>query len=342
MSERKKILVTRGAGYIGSHTVVELIENGYDPIIVDDFRNSSENAIKGISNITGVEVQVFRFDICNENDVRKLFVENKFEGIIHFAAYKSVSESVEEPIKYYENNIGGLITITKLAVEFNVQNFVFSSSCTVYGSPKKSITVDESTSFDVAFSPYGSTKQIGEKILNDIAKSGSNLRILKLRYFNPIGAHASGEIGELPTGIPDNLLPYVMQTASGLRKELTVHGNDYNTNDGTCIRDYIHVVDLASAHVKGIDWLSHQKGGVIEAVNVGTGKGTSVLEIIHIFEDKIKVKLNWKFGPRRPGDVEKINANVEKAERVLNWTSKKSVEQAILDAWKWEQKNSCE
>ena len=340
MDKGKKILVTGGAGYIGSHTVVELIESGYDPIIVDDFRNSSENAIQGISNITGVAVQVFRIDICNENDVRKLFVDNQFEGVIHFAAYKSVSESVEKPLKYYENNIGGLINITKLAIEFNVQNFVFSSSCTVYGSPKESITVDESTPFDVAFSPYGSTKQIGEKILDDIANSGSNIRILKLRYFNPIGAHASGEIGELPTGVPDNLLPYVMQTASGLREEITVHGNDYNTNDGTCIRDYIHVVDLASAHVKGIDWLSNQKGGVIEAVNIGTGKGTSVLEIIHIFEDKIQVKLNWKFGSRRPGDVEKINANVDKAKRVLNWTSKKSVEQAILDAWKWEKKNN--
>lgn len=333
----KHILVTGGAGYIGSHTVVALIEHGFVPVIVDDFRNSEQRMIDGISTITGVSVPVYQHDAGDINALRSIFSHYSFQGIIHFAADKAVGESVEFPLKYYRNNLGSLITILELAEEFGVPNVVFSSSCTVYGSPKGTSEVTEETEQQAANSPYGATKQMGERILEDVVRSSKTMKVLNLRYFNPVGAHPSGLIGELPLGKPNNLLPYVTQTGIGKQAELTVFGNDYNTPDGTCIRDYIHVVDLAEAHVKGVEWLNDQTVNTLEIVNLGTGKGSSVLEIIHTFEKVSGTKLPWKFGPRRAGDVEQIFANAQRAKELLGWETKKSLEQAVQDAWNWEQ-----
>lgn len=334
----KEILVTGGAGYIGSHTVVELIHSGYTPILVDDYRNSHEKVLQGIYEITGIQVQCYKIDVADKNAMKLVFNAHQFEGIIHFAADKAVGESVHNPLKYYRNNIGGLVTILELALEFHVRNFVFSSSCTVYGEPEGSSVVTEDFPHQDASSAYGATKQMGERILMDVLKSNADLNVLFLRYFNPVGAHPSGAIGELPLGKPNNLLPYVTQTGIGKLEELTVFGNDYNTEDGTCIRDYIHVVDLAKAHVKGIDWLINQATGTYDIINLGTGKGTSVLQIINTFEEVTQTKLNWKFGPRRAGDVEQIYADATRAEKVLGWKSKLTIADAIKDAWNWEQK----
>lgn len=338
MNEAKYILVTGGAGYIGSHTVVELYKNGYTPIIVDDFRNSNVSVIEGLEKITGEKIIYRTIDICHLDDFENIFVEFSFAGVIHFAAYKAVGESVQFPLKYYRNNLVGLINCLELAGKFHVHNIVFSSSCTIYGEPKGIKTVSENSETQVANSPYGNTKQIGEEIIDDLIKSGSSLKILKLRYFNPVGAHSTGLIGELPLGKPNNLLPFVTQTAIGKLEELTVFGNDYNTPDGTCIRDYIHVCDLADAHVKSLNWLEKQDENYTDAINIGTGKGTSVLEIIHTFEKVSELKLNWKFGARRDGDVEEIYANVDKSSELLNWHPTKTVKDAIFDAWNWELK----
>ena len=338
MNEVKYILVTGGAGYIGSHTVVELYKNGYCPVIVDDFRNSHSSVIEGLEKISGENIIYRKLDVCNFEDFEKVFIEFSFVGVIHFAAYKAVGESVQSPLKYYKNNLLGLINCLELAEHYHVHNIVFSSSCTVYGEPKGVKTVSEDSEIQTANSPYGNTKQIGEEIIDDLIKSGSNLKILKLRYFNPVGAHETGLIGELPLGKPNNLLPFVTQTAVGKLKELTVFGNDYNTPDGTCVRDYIHVCDLADAHVKSIEWLEKQDCSLTEAVNIGTGKGTSVLEIIHTFEKISESTLNWKFGDRRDGDVEEIYANVDKSSQLLNWKPTKTVKDAIFDAWNWELK----
>ena len=337
--ENKTILVSGGAGYIGSHTVVELFKAGYQAIIVDDFRASSERMITGVQDLIQTDVKVYRIDICDKDKLEEIFASNKISGIIHFAALKAVGESVEEPLMYYRNNLHGLINMVELADKFGVNNFVFSSSCTVYGEPKGTRKVHEGTPIGHTPSPYGATKQMGERILQDCVNSSKlNLAVLSLRYFNPVGAHPSGLIGELPNGKPNNLMPFVTQTAAGIREKLTVFGNDYNTADGTCIRDFIHVVDLAQAHVSGLEWLSTVEGSNMEFVNLGTGKGTSVLEIINNFEQLTGVKLNWEFGSRREGDLEEIFAETKKAEELLGWKSKLTFKDAIVDAWNWEQK----
>ncbi len=316
--ENKTILVSGGAGYIGSHTVVELFKAGYQAIIVDDFRASSERMITGVQDLIQTDVKVYRIDICDKDKLEEIFASNKISGIIHFAALKAVGESVEEPLMYYRNNLHGLINMVELADKYGVNNFVFSSSCTVYGEPKGTRKVHEGTPIGHTPSPYGATKQMGERILQDCVNSSKlNLAVLSLRYFNPVGAHPSGLIGELPNGKPNNLMPFVTQTAAGIREKLTVFGNDYNTADGTCIRDFIHVVDLAQAHVSGLEWLSTVEGSNMEFVNLGTGKGTSVLEIINNFEQLTGVKLNWEFGSRREGDLEEIFAETKKAEELL-------------------------
>lgn len=338
MKQNMHILVTGGAGYIGSHTVVELINSGKIPVIVDDFRNSDPRIIKGVEEIVQQKVIFKKVDVCDLNAMRKVFEEYSFDGIIHFAAYKAVGESVQEPLMYYNNNLNSLLVCLMLAKEFEVKNFLFSSSCTVYGEPESSPVVTEESPVLEANSPYGATKQMCERILADTTKSGTNIKVLNLRYFNPIGAHHSGFIGELPIGRPNNLLPYLTQTGAGILEELTVFGSDYNTDDGTCVRDYIHVSDLADAHVKGVDWLMKQEGVFNEVVNIGTGHGASVLEIIHTFEKVANLKLNWKFGERRAGDVEKIYADASKAKSLLNWTANRTMEDAIRDAWNWEQK----
>ena len=277
MNDSKYILVTGGAGYIGSHTVVELYNNGYTPVIVDDFRNSNLSVIDRLEKITGKKIICRSIDVCSKKDFKNVFIEFSFVGAIHFAAYKAVGESVQSPLKYYRNNIVALLNCLELAEKYHVKNIVFSSSCTVYGEPKGIKTVSEDSPFQKANSPYGNTKQIGEEIINDLISSGSKLKILKLRYFNPVGAHPSSLIGELPLGKPNNLLPFVTQTAIGKLDELTVFGNDYSTQDGTCKRDYIHVCDLANAHVKSLNWLEKQDENYTDVFNIGTGKGTSVL-----------------------------------------------------------------
>ena len=338
MKDNRNILVTGGAGFIGSHTVVELINKGFNPVIVDDFRNSEAKVLKGIKAIVGQD-PIMRFvDVTNKEQLKAVFEEFSFSGIIHFAAYKAVGESVAKPLVYYRNNIDGLLNCLELAEEFKVLNFVFSSSCTVYGEPKGTKIVTELSEMQEANSPYGATKQMCERIISDVHKSGSKMRMLNLRYFNPVGAHPTGNIGELPIGRPNNLIPYITQTAAGLLNELTVYGNDYNTNDGTCVRDYIHVVDLAEAHIKGYEWLNNLSEPRTETINVGTGNGTSVLEIIHTFEKVSNQSLNWKFGPRRDGDVEEIFADTSKAQELIGWNADRTIENAIADAWNWEKK----
>ena len=332
----KYVLVTGGAGYIGSHTVVALVENGYTPIILDDFRNANRIVLDGLTKILGFLPEIIEVDVCDDNALRAIFQKYSFEGIIHFAAYKAVGESVQNPLKYYQNNLSGLINILNKMLEFGVKNLVFSSSCTVYGEPNEIKEVSEDSPKNLPSSPYGYTKWIGEQIMEDTFLAHPELCLINLRYFNPVGAHKSSFIGEFPLGKPSNLLPFVTQTAVGKQDFLTVFGNDYPTRDGTCIRDYIHVMDLAEAHVKALAFLEGHKKGCLEAVNIGTGKGTSVLEIISCFEEVSKCKLNWSFGPKREGDVVEIFANCDKASNLLGWKSKLSINDAVIDAWKWE------
>lgn len=338
MKQENFILITGGAGYIGSHTVVELVKDGFFPVIVDDFRNSNRTVIDGLTRLIGSEPLVYEIDICNREELAKLFDQYNFKGIIHFAAYKAVGESVSEPLKYYHNNIEGLVSVCEMALKYKVKNFVFSSSCTVYGEPLGLKEVTEVTPKSIPNSPYGNTKLIGEQILIDVQQSNPDFKVINLRYFNPVGAHPSGLIGEFPLGKPNNLLPFVTQTAIGKQDCLKVFGNDYPTDDGTCIRDYIHVCDLAEAHVKAIQFLERQDKECIEAVNIGTGKGTSILEVIRIFENKTGQKLNWKFADRRAGDVVEIFANAKKSFDLFNWKPRYSIEDAIIDAWNWELK----
>ncbi len=338
MNKSKYILVTGGAGYIGSHTVVELIKNGYTPVILDDFRNAQETSINGINAITGQDVIVRKVDVCDLLKLKAVFNEFDFEGIIHFAAYKAVGESVEKPLSYYRNNIMGLVNCLDLAIEKGVENFVFSSSCTVYGEPENSKVVNENSPIQKANSPYGNTKQVGEEIIEDVVTSGAPIRVLNLRYFNPVGAHSSALIGEFPIGKPNNLLPVITQNGVGKLNGMTVNGNDYDTVDGTCVRDYIHVSDVANAHVKGMDWLIANDGFFAENINIGTGRGTSILELINIFENVSGTKLNWKYAARRSGDVVEIYADVTKAKQILNWQSQLSVNDAVRDSWNWELK----
>ena len=333
----KKILVTGGAGYIGAHTVVELIQSGYEPVIIDDLSRSDLTLLNGIEKITNVKPTFYNGDCGDKSFVQHVFKkEGTFKCVMHFAAFKSVGESVTIPLSYYQNNIGSLVTMLEVMKENSIKDFIFSSSCTVYGQPDQ-IPVDESAPFKRAESPYGATKQMCERILEDAYKTG--FKVISLRYFNPIGAHPSALLGELPIGVPNNLLPYVTQTAAGKREKLTVFGDDYNTPDGSCLRDYIHVVDLAIAHVKAmqhLDKISEQTA--YEVFNLGTGVGVSVLELINKFQQVAGVKLNFTIGARRPGDVEKVYADPTKVNNELGWTTKFSIEEALLHAWQWEQK----
>lgn len=333
-----KILVTGGTGFIGSHTVVELQAAGYEPVILDNLYNSNKEVLTGLKNITGLNFPFYNIDSTHEVAVRELFEAEKFDGVIHFAAYKAVGESVDEPLKYYENNLGSLLVLLKIMKEFGVSNFVFSSSCTVYGQPEV-LPVTEDTPRQPATSPYGNTKAISEDIIRDHVFSKPGLKALALRYFNPVGAHPSAEIGELPSGVPSNLVPYLTQAAAGLRDKLVVFGDDYDTPDGTCIRDFIHVVDLAKAHVKAIELLSRQtEADFYDVINVGTGQGNTVLELIETFEKTNGIKLNYSIGPRRPGDVEKIWAQSDKANSLLRWQTEKTLEDSLRDAWRWQVK----
>lgn len=334
------ILVTGGAGFIGSHTVVELIAAGYSPVIVDDLRNSDPSALQGLKNILGKEVPFYREDCNNYAKMNEVVQRHNIQGIIHFAAFKAVGESVAEPLKYYENNIGSLLNILNVMQANKVRNLVFSSSCTVYGQADV-IPVTEDTPKKKAESPYGNTKAIAEDILEDTVKAGLDLGIISLRYFNPVGAHPSAEIGELPIGVPNNLVPYITQTAAGIREKLTVFGNDYDTPDGSNIRDFIHVVDLAKAHVSALSLLGkHTEGPYYNVFNIGTGQGNSVLEVIDTFEKVNNLKLNYEIGPRRPGDVVKIYGNVEKAATEMRWKAEKTLAESMEDAWRWQKKIS--
>lgn len=332
----EKILVTGGAGYIGSHTVVELVEAGYEPIIVDNFSNSEERSLQGIAGILGRDVTCHRIDCTDVAALRNVFEQEKdIAGVIHFAAYKAVGESVSEPLSYYHNNLGSLVALLQVMEEFAVTKLVFSSSCTVYGIPAQ-LPVTEQTPVQKAISPYGNTKKICEEILTDLAASGSSIHTIALRYFNPIGAHPSAKIGELPLGVPNNLVPFITQTAAGIREQLTIFGNDYDTADGTCVRDYVHVVDLAKAHVVAIERLLSDKVAHIEFFNVGTGTGNTVLEAVQAFERVTGEKLNYKIGPRRTGDVPEIYADVTKATEELGFKTTSTLEEAMRSAWDWQ------
>ncbi len=331
-----KILVTGGCGYIGSHTIVDLIENGYEVISVDNNSRSNDNVLKGIEQITGEKVKNYKVDLCNFDDTFAIFQENEdITGIIHFAAYKSVGESVNKPLMYFENNLTSLINLLKCVQEFQTPHFVFSSSCSVYGNPDE-IPVTEKTVPKPAESPYGYTKQMGEQIVHEFAKSSGTQSIL-LRYFNPAGAHPSIAIGEMPAGKPENLIPAITQTAIGRIPKLSVHGSDYPTRDGSCIRDYVHICDLANAHTLSLRYLEGEKSSrVCEVFNLGSGNGVSVLEAIHAFEKVSGVKLNYELGPRRPGDVVAVYANNDLAKELLGWNPQFSLEDMLNTAWKWE------
>ncbi|MBD2723428.1 UDP-glucose 4-epimerase GalE [Hymenobacter armeniacus] len=334
---RTKILVTGGAGYIGSHAVVELHQAGYQPIIVDDFSNSQESAVAGIEAILGTRVPLYTIDCANEEALRGVFqAEPGIAGVIHFAAFKAVNESVQKPLAYYRNNLDSLLVLLAVMPEFGVESIVFSSSCTVYGVPDK-LPVTEATPTKKATSPYGATKQMAEDILTDVAAAGGPRTIL-LRYFNPIGAHPSAKIGELPLGVPQNLVPFITQTAAGIREKLTVYGTDYDTPDGSCVRDYIYVVDLAKAHVVAVRRLLEKKAAdKVETFNVGTGRGNTVLEVVRTFEEVSGQKLNVELGPRRAGDVPAIYADATKAETVLGFKTEGTLAEALASAWKWQQ-----
>ncbi|WP_345950302.1 UDP-glucose 4-epimerase GalE [Mucilaginibacter sp. PAMB04274] len=331
----KKILVTGGLGFIGSHTVVELVNAGYEPVIIDDLSNSHISILDQLTTILGFKPVFHQLDLCDEAAVKNLATSvADVEGIIHFAAFKAVGESVQYPLKYYRNNFYSLLNLLN-AYYGKPLNFVFSSSCTVYGQPDQ-LPVTEDAPVKPAQSPYGNTKQIAEEILQDMIASGSNYKVVSLRYFNPVGAHESALIGELPIGVPQNLVPFITQTAIGKREKVTVFGNDYNTPDGSCIRDYIHVVDLAKAHVAALRLMEEESFKGYDVFNIGTGKGTSVLEIVNAFERATGVKFAWEIGPRRGGDVEQVWGDVTKSEQVLKWRAELDVDTMMASAWKWE------
>lgn len=338
---KRRILVTGGTGFIGSHTTVELQQAGYDVVIVDNLSNSKADVVDGIEQITGIRPEFEKVDCCDLENLEKVFQKYPgIEGIIHFAASKAVGESVEKPLKYYENNILSLINLLKLMPKYNVKGIIFSSSCTVYGQPDpKDLPVTEQAPIKKAESPYGNTKQINEEIIEDFSKSGAPISAILLRYFNPIGSHPSAIIGEMPNGVPANLIPYLTQTAIGIRPVLKVFGDDYDTPDGSCIRDYIYVVDLAKAHVAAMARILDGKNtDPVEIYNVGTGRGVSVLELIHTFEKVTGVKLNYEIAPRRAGDIEKVWGNVDKANKVLGWKAVHTLDEALLSAWNWQKK----
>lgn len=332
----KRVLLTGGAGYIGAHTAVELIECGFEPVLLDNFSRSEQSMVDGIEQITGCTLKVYKGDCDDGNFLRTLFQREGFDAVIHFAAYKSVNESVAKPLLYYHNNITSMVELLRVMEEFAVHQFIFSSSCTVYGQPDQ-IPVDETAPFKKAESPYGATKQMCERILEDCITSNKNLAAISLRYFNPVGAHPSAWIGELPIGVPDNLVPYITQTAAGVRQKLIVFGNNYNTPDGSCLRDFIHVVDLAKAHVAAlqkVNTLPHR----YEVFNLGIGTGISVLEVVNCFQKTTGMTLNFEIGARRTGDVEKIYANPAKAERMLGWKAELTLADSMKHAWQWEKK----
>lgn len=334
---KKKILITGGTGYIGSHTTVELIEAGFDVVIIDNLYNSEADVVDRIEKITGIKPALNVFDICDREKLNAFFIENSnLSAIIHFAAYKAVGESVNKPLEYYRNNLVSLINLLEAMKRFSIPDIVFSSSCTVYGQPEK-LPVTEDAPLQPAISPYGNTKQIGEEIIRDTTTADGNIKAISLRYFNPIGAHPSSLIGELPRGIPENLVPYITQTASGIRTELKVFGNDYNTPDGSCVRDYLHVVDLAKAHVKAVKRLIEKKNkSSFEVFNLGTGEGVSVLEAIKSFERVSGIRLKYVITGRRPGDIEKIWADPSYANSELDWKTESSLDDAMRTAWEWE------
>jgi UDP-glucose 4-epimerase len=334
----KKILVTGGSGYIGSHTLVDLIENGFEVISADNNSRSTIGMLEGVEKITGIKVKNYKVDLCNYDETRAIFEENNtIEGVIHFAAYKAVGESVEKPLLYFHNNMGSLINILRCIEEFRIPNFVFSSSCTVYGNPD-AIPVTETTPRKNAESPYGLTKQMGEQMIEAFAASNKTTNSILLRYFNPAGAHPSTLIGELPIDKPQNLTPVITQTAIGKIPQLTVFGNDYPTRDGSCVRDFIHVCDLAHAHTLAVDFLLNKKNANnCEVFNLGSGDGITVLESIKAFEESTGQQLNYVIGSRRPGDVIAIYANNDKAKNELGWSPKFTVNDIMTSAWKWEQ-----
>lgn len=330
-----KILVTGGLGYIGSHTVVELVAAGYEPVIIDDLSNSNPKILDQLAKIIGFRPKFYQFDLCDERKVANFIAtEPDIAGVIHFAASKAVGESVHEPLKYYRNNLYSLINLLD-AYTGKPVSFVFSSSCTVYGQPDV-LPVTEQAPIKPAQSPYGNTKQIAEEILRDTVAAGKAEKVISLRYFNPVGAHGSALIGELPIGVPQNLVPFITQTAIGKRKKITVFGNDYNTKDGSCVRDYIHVVDLAKAHVAALKLMEQDNFSGYDVFNLGTGQGNSVLEIIIAFEQATGVKVNYEIGPRRSGDVEQVWGDVTKAAKGLNWKAELGIDAMMSSAWEWE------
>ena len=332
----KKILVTGGCGYIGAHTIVDLIANGFEVISVDDLSRGSLRMLRGVEKITGKVIKNYRVNLCDMDDTEAIFIENPdIEGIIHFAAYKSVPESVQEPLRYYKNNLMSLGNLLKCAQDFNVFNFVFSSSCSVYGNAT-ALPVAEDAPLSKAESPYAQTKQIGEAMCADVARIWEEGNIALLRYFNPVGAHPSGDIGELQER-PENLVPVITQTAIGKRDKMTVFGNDYDTRDGSCVRDYIHVSDIAHAHTRALQYMMNGENEAnCEVFNLGSGNGVTVLELIHAFEKISGEQLNYEIGERREGDVIAVYANNDKAKKALGWTPKYSLEEMMSTAWKWE------
>lgn len=334
-----KILVTGGTGYIGSHTTVELQAAGYDVVIIDNLSNSNEDVLDGIERISGVRPLFVKGDCTDIDCLRSIFENHKgIKGIINFAASKAVGESVEKPIVYYRNNLNTLYNLLELMPEYGVKGLVFSSSCTVYGEPDVN-PVTELSPIKKATSPYGNTKQISEEVISDFINSGAPIKSTILRYFNPVGAHPTAEIGELPNGVPQNLVPFLTQTAIGVRKELSVFGNDYNTPDGSCVRDFINVVDLAKAHVCALDRiLGNPECDALEIYNLGTGNGVSVLELINAFEKATSVKVPYKIVGRRQGDIEKVWGDASKANEILGWKAEVSIEETMLTAWNWQLK----
>lgn len=333
------ILVTGGTGFIGSHTTVELQQAGYDVVIIDNLSNSNANVIDGIEKITGIRPAFEQVDLNDYAATEAVFKKYDIKGCIHFAASKAVGESVEKPLLYYRNNINSLINVLELLAKYKGKGIIFSSSCTVYGQPTpENLPVTEQAPIQKALSPYGNTKQINEEIIQDYIHSGAPIKSVILRYFNPIGAHPSAHIGELPNGVPMNLIPFVTQTAIGIRKQLKIFGNDYNTPDRTCIRDYIYVVDLAKAHVKAMQRVLEQETEPVEVFNIGTGHGYSTLEIVEGFERATGVKFPWEYAPRREGDIEAIWGNVEKANKELGWSADTPLDDILRSAWKWQEK----
>lgn len=329
------VLLTGGAGYIGSHTCVELLAAGYDAVIIDNFSNSSEKVLERIREISGRSVVCYNADVCDESALRRVFSENKIDCVVHFAGLKAVGDSVKYPLEYYQNNLCATMTLLKVMNEFDVERIVFSSSATVYGVPKSTPIREDADRW--CTNPYGWTKYMSEQIISDTAKADGNMSAVLLRYFNPIGAHESGRIGEDPTGIPNNLLPYITQVAVGRREHLNVFGNDYNTHDGTGVRDYLHVVDLAKGHIRAIEYA--QKNTGVIAVNLGTGNGFSVLDIVKAFERATGIRIPYKIAPRRPGDIDACYADASLALEKLGWKAELSIDDMCRSAWNWQKNN---